>query len=161
MVHYTVGMEHGSQGSSDWVQNGLSLLVIVLCMLDWVEACTVSFMGALFVFPNDLFFFPFILCCLRYFLFVIHFESASFIRCPLWTLVIHLSVRFFLNKTLLDDGSGFGCDSSAVVNILAHRDATQRSFIQQEYRAMYSEELTTRLSKELSGDLKVLYLLLN
>lgn len=49
---------------------------------------------------------------------------------------------------------GFGCDSSTVVNILAHRDATQRSLIQQEYRPMYSEELATRLSKELSGDLK-------
>ncbi|KAJ6848765.1 annexin D5 [Iris pallida] len=49
---------------------------------------------------------------------------------------------------------GFGCDTSTVVNILAHRDATQRSLIQQEYKSMYSEELTTRLSKELSGDLK-------
>ncbi|KAJ6812724.1 annexin D5 [Iris pallida] len=54
---------------------------------------------------------------------------------------------------------GFGCDSSTVVNILAHRDATQRSLIQQEYRTMYSEELTTRLSKELSGNLKKAMLL--
>ncbi|ONK61337.1 uncharacterized protein A4U43_C08F28820 [Asparagus officinalis] len=49
---------------------------------------------------------------------------------------------------------GFGCDSSTVVKILAHRDATQRNLIQHEYRAMYHEELTTRLSKELGGDLK-------
>ncbi|XP_010932515.2 annexin D5 [Elaeis guineensis] len=49
---------------------------------------------------------------------------------------------------------GFGCDSAAVVNILAHRDATQRALIQQEYRAMYSEELIKRLSSELSGNLK-------
>ncbi|KAA8532416.1 hypothetical protein F0562_032446 [Nyssa sinensis] len=49
---------------------------------------------------------------------------------------------------------GFGCDSAAIVNILAHRDATQRALIQQEYRTMYSEELNKRLSSELSGDLK-------
>ncbi|RRT51795.1 hypothetical protein B296_00050891 [Ensete ventricosum] len=49
---------------------------------------------------------------------------------------------------------GFGCDSAAVVNILAHRDATQRALIQQEYKTMYSEELTSRLSSELGGTLK-------
>ncbi|KAL9255182.1 Annexin D5-like protein [Drosera capensis] len=54
---------------------------------------------------------------------------------------------------------GFGCDTSAVINILAHRDATQRALIQQEYRAMYSEELTKRLVKELSGKLEEAILL--
>ncbi|KAJ8562889.1 hypothetical protein K7X08_031341 [Anisodus acutangulus] len=54
---------------------------------------------------------------------------------------------------------GFGCDTAAVINILAHRDASQRALIQQEYRVMYSEELTTRLSKELSGDNKKAFLL--
>lgn len=49
---------------------------------------------------------------------------------------------------------GFGCDTSAVINILAHRDASQRTLIQQEYRTMYSEDLNKRLSSELSGDLK-------
>ncbi|XP_028805505.1 annexin D5 isoform X1 [Neltuma alba] len=49
---------------------------------------------------------------------------------------------------------GFGCDTSAVINILAHRDATQRSYIQHEYRAMYSEDLLNRLSSELSGKLE-------
>ncbi|KAG8382657.1 hypothetical protein BUALT_Bualt05G0100100 [Buddleja alternifolia] len=49
---------------------------------------------------------------------------------------------------------GFGCDTAAVVNILAHRDATQRALIEQEYRAMYSEELTKRLVKELRGDVE-------
>ncbi|KAI9087372.1 hypothetical protein K1719_030692 [Acacia pycnantha] len=49
---------------------------------------------------------------------------------------------------------GFGCDTSAVINILAHRDATQRSYIQHEYRAMYSEDLLKRLSSELSGKLE-------
>jgi len=42
-----------------------------------------------------------------------------------------------------------------VVNILAHRDAMQRSLIQQEYRVLYSEDLLHRLSKELSGKLEV------
>ncbi|KAL3340449.1 hypothetical protein AABB24_028872 [Solanum stoloniferum] len=49
---------------------------------------------------------------------------------------------------------GFGCDKAAVINILAHRDATQRALIQQEYRTMYSEDLTKRLVKELSGKLE-------
>ncbi|KAL2545768.1 Annexin D5 [Forsythia ovata] len=49
---------------------------------------------------------------------------------------------------------GFGCDTATVINILAHRDATQRALIEQEYRAMYSEELKKRLASELSGDVK-------
>ncbi|KAK1321390.1 Annexin D5 [Acorus calamus] len=54
---------------------------------------------------------------------------------------------------------GFGCDTAAVVKILAHRDAMQRALIQQEYRSMYSEDLTKRLSKELSGKLETAILL--
>lgn len=54
---------------------------------------------------------------------------------------------------------GFGCDSSAVINILAHRDVSQRALIQQEYRTMYSEDLNKRLSSELSGDVKKAVLL--
>ncbi|PHT44091.1 Annexin D5 [Capsicum baccatum] len=54
---------------------------------------------------------------------------------------------------------GFGCDKAAVINIVAHRDATQRALIQQEYRSMYSEELNKRLSKELSGNLEKAVLL--
>ncbi|KMZ69615.1 Annexin [Zostera marina] len=49
---------------------------------------------------------------------------------------------------------GFGCDTKAVVNILSHRDATQRALIQQEYKSMYGDELTKRLRSELSGDLE-------
>lgn len=51
--------------------------------------------------------------------------------------------------------TGFGCDTSAVINILAHRDAAQRALIQQEYRTMYSEDLSHRISSELSGHLMV------
>ncbi|EPS66458.1 hypothetical protein M569_08322 [Genlisea aurea] len=47
---------------------------------------------------------------------------------------------------------GFGCDKEAVINVLAHRNSAQRSLIEQEYRLMYSEELSQRLVKELSGD---------
>ncbi|KAL6505907.1 hypothetical protein OROHE_023286 [Orobanche hederae] len=54
---------------------------------------------------------------------------------------------------------GFGCDTAAVVNILAHRDATQRSFIAQEYRVMYSEDLHKRLASELRGDVEKAILL--
>ncbi|KAJ3707576.1 hypothetical protein LUZ61_011281 [Rhynchospora tenuis] len=54
---------------------------------------------------------------------------------------------------------GFGCDKSAVINILAHRDSTQRALIQQEYRSMYSEDLTNRIKSELSGHLEEAVLL--
>ncbi|KAJ1438652.1 OST-HTH/LOTUS domain [Sesbania bispinosa] len=54
---------------------------------------------------------------------------------------------------------GFGCDTSAVINILAHRDATQRAYIQQEYKTIYSEELSKRLASELSGKLETAVLL--
>ncbi|KAK4423346.1 Annexin D5 [Sesamum alatum] len=54
---------------------------------------------------------------------------------------------------------GFGCDTAAVVNILAHRDVTQRPLIEQEYRIMHSTELLKQLSSELSGDLKKAVLL--
>ncbi|CAO2813722.1 unnamed protein product [Amaranthus hypochondriacus] len=47
---------------------------------------------------------------------------------------------------------GFGCDTSTVIGILAHRDATQRGIIQHEYKAMYHEDLLQRLKKELSGN---------
>lgn len=47
---------------------------------------------------------------------------------------------------------GLGCDTAAVINILAHRDQTQRALIQQEYRAMYADDLCNRLAKELSGN---------
>ncbi|KAI3901041.1 hypothetical protein MKW92_047200 [Papaver armeniacum] len=49
---------------------------------------------------------------------------------------------------------GFGCDTPTVINILSHRDATQRALIQQEYRNLKGEELTKRLSSELKGDTK-------
>ncbi|KAJ4747635.1 Annexin [Rhynchospora pubera] len=49
---------------------------------------------------------------------------------------------------------GIGCDKSTVINILAHRDSTQRALIQQEYRSMYSEDLLNRIKSELSGHLE-------
>jgi annexin D len=55
---------------------------------------------------------------------------------------------------MVDGLLGFGCDTTAVTNILAHRDTVQRGLIQQEYRAMYHEELSQRISSELSGSHK-------
>ncbi|KAI5022592.1 hypothetical protein ZWY2020_059322, partial [Hordeum vulgare] len=49
---------------------------------------------------------------------------------------------------------GLGCDSTTVTNILAHRDTAQRVFIQQEYKAIYHEDLYHRLATELSGNHK-------
>ncbi|XP_014503254.1 annexin D5 [Vigna radiata var. radiata] len=54
---------------------------------------------------------------------------------------------------------GFGCDTGVVINILAHRDATQRAYIQHEFRTMYSTDLLKRLSSELSGKLETAVLL--
>ncbi|KAI7749202.1 hypothetical protein M8C21_028257 [Ambrosia artemisiifolia] len=54
---------------------------------------------------------------------------------------------------------GLGCDTETVIGILAHRDATQRAYIRQEYEAMYSEDILKRLSSELSGKLETAVLL--
>ncbi|KAL8227289.1 hypothetical protein R6Q57_017121 [Mikania cordata] len=54
---------------------------------------------------------------------------------------------------------GFGCDTDQIIGILAHRDATQRAYIQQEYRTMYSDDILKRLSSELSGKLETAVLL--
>lgn len=51
--------------------------------------------------------------------------------------------------------SGLGCDTAAVINILAHRNAMQRALIEQEYKTIYSEELSKRLASELRGDIEV------
>ncbi|KAI4326299.1 hypothetical protein MLD38_031627 [Melastoma candidum] len=54
---------------------------------------------------------------------------------------------------------GLGCDTAAVINILAHRDATQRGLIQVEYRMMYNKDLLQRLESELTGNLESAVLL--
>ncbi|KAF5730278.1 annexin D5-like isoform X1 [Tripterygium wilfordii] len=54
---------------------------------------------------------------------------------------------------------GFGCDTAAVINLLAHRDATCRALISQEYKAMYSEDIRKRLVSELTGKLETAVLL--
>ncbi|CAJ1936556.1 unnamed protein product [Sphenostylis stenocarpa] len=61
--------------------------------------------------------------------------------------------------TLYTAFKGFGCDTSVVVNVLAHRDAIQRAHIQHEFRTMYSTDLLKRLSSELSGKLETAVLL--
>ncbi|KAK4567226.1 hypothetical protein RGQ29_003154 [Quercus rubra] len=52
-----------------------------------------------------------------------------------------------------------GCDKAAVVEILTHRDATQRALIQKAYLAMYSDDILKRLPLELSGNLETSVLL--
>ncbi|TYH73696.1 hypothetical protein ES332_D05G347100v1 [Gossypium tomentosum] len=54
---------------------------------------------------------------------------------------------------------GIGCDAAAIINIIAHRDATQRSLIEQEYESTYGHELRKRFSSELTGHLKKAVLL--
>ncbi|KAJ7970232.1 Annexin [Quillaja saponaria] len=49
---------------------------------------------------------------------------------------------------------GFGCDTDAVIDIIAHRDATHRAYIQHEYKTMYSKDLLKRLVSELTGKLE-------
>ncbi|KAD5508804.1 hypothetical protein E3N88_16507 [Mikania micrantha] len=50
---------------------------------------------------------------------------------------------------------GLGCDTAVVIGILAHRDATQRAYIRQEYQKMYSEDILKRLVSELRGKLEI------
>ncbi|KAK4261849.1 hypothetical protein QN277_004792 [Acacia crassicarpa] len=54
---------------------------------------------------------------------------------------------------------GIRCKTSVVIEILAHRDSTQRDLILQEYETTYSEPLTKRISSELHGNLKKAMLL--
>ncbi|KVH90837.1 Annexin [Cynara cardunculus var. scolymus] len=61
--------------------------------------------------------------------------------------------------SILDFKSGFGSDTATVISVLAHRDATQRELIKQEYLTMYSEDILTRLTNELSGNLETAVLL--
>lgn len=42
-----------------------------------------------------------------------------------------------------------------ILNILAHRNATQRALIEQEYETKFSDDLRKRLQSELHGHLKV------
>ncbi|KAJ0806601.1 putative annexin [Helianthus annuus] len=50
---------------------------------------------------------------------------------------------------------GLGCDTATVIGILAHRDATQRVYIRQEYQTMYAQDILKRLASELSGHLQI------
>ncbi|KAF2305698.1 hypothetical protein P3X46_032822 [Hevea brasiliensis] len=54
---------------------------------------------------------------------------------------------------------GIGCDAGVIVNILAHRDASQRDDILQEFETLYSYDLKKELSSELHGHLKKAVLL--
>ncbi|ESQ28472.1 hypothetical protein EUTSA_v10019463mg [Eutrema salsugineum] len=54
---------------------------------------------------------------------------------------------------------GRGCDTSVIINILAHRNATQRALIEQEYETKFSDDLRKRLQSELHGHLKKAVLL--
>lgn len=54
---------------------------------------------------------------------------------------------------------GRGCDASVIINILAHRNATQRALIEQEYETKFSDDLRKRLQSELHGHLKKALLL--
>ncbi|XP_045806871.1 annexin D5-like [Trifolium pratense] len=54
---------------------------------------------------------------------------------------------------------GLGCNTSNVIQILAHRNSDQRSLIQQEYETTFSEPLSKRISAEIHGHLKKALLL--
>lgn len=64
-------------------------------------------------------------------------------------------IAFVLSWFIWDLFLGLGCDTAAVINILAHRNSTQRALIEQEYRSTYSEDLSKRLASELTGKLEV------
>ncbi|XP_071724178.1 annexin D5 [Rutidosis leptorrhynchoides] len=49
---------------------------------------------------------------------------------------------------------GLGCDTSTVINILSHRNASQRSLIQEEYTNMYNDDLNKKLASELHHNTK-------
>jgi len=50
---------------------------------------------------------------------------------------------------------GWGTDEKGVIEVIAHRDATQRKLIRLAYEELYNENLIKRLESELSGDFEV------
>ena len=51
---------------------------------------------------------------------------------------------------------GWGTDEKAIIDVLAHRTASQRTKIRQAYVELYKEDLIKRLESELSGDFEVI-----
>ncbi|XP_027343673.1 annexin-like protein RJ4 [Abrus precatorius] len=47
---------------------------------------------------------------------------------------------------------GWGADEKAIISILGHRNATQRTQIRQAYHDLFQEDLIKRLESEISGD---------
>lgn len=47
---------------------------------------------------------------------------------------------------------GWGADGKAIIAILGHRNATQRTLIREAYQNLFQEDLIKRLESELSGD---------
>lgn len=50
---------------------------------------------------------------------------------------------------------GWGADGKAIIAILGHRNATQRTQIREAYHNLFQEDLIKRLESELSGDFEV------
>ncbi|KHN34096.1 Annexin-like protein RJ4 [Glycine soja] len=51
---------------------------------------------------------------------------------------------------------GWGADGKAIIAILGHRNATQRTLIREAYQNLFQEDLIKRLESELSGDFELL-----
>ncbi|CAN6444113.1 unnamed protein product [Victoria cruziana] len=47
---------------------------------------------------------------------------------------------------------GWGTDEKAIISVLAHRNAAQRTAIRLTYQELYGEDLIKRLEKEITGD---------
>lgn len=56
-----------------------------------------------------------------------------------------------LNKAF----SGWGTNEKLIIDILAHRNATQRNVIRKTYSELYGHDLLVSLGKELSSDFEV------
>jgi len=63
---------------------------------------------------------------------------------------------FFFNVIVNLSNAGWGTNERMIISILAHRNATQRSFIRAVYAANYNKDLLKELDRELSGDFEVL-----
>jgi hypothetical protein len=57
--------------------------------------------------------------------------------------------------TWFQNFEGWGADEKAIIVILSHRNATQRTQIRQAYYDLYQEDLIKRLESELSGNFEV------
>ncbi|KAF3786364.1 Annexin D8 [Nymphaea thermarum] len=78
-------------------------------------------------------------------------NSSDFTAAPKIRLVCREKEKNRLTDSQPPMHTGWGTDEKAIISVLAHRTAAQRSLIRQLYQQLYGEELIKLVQSELSG----------